>query len=85
MSRNLLDPEFGSLLDKRHVIVDRDTKYSAEFRSGRACCVDRCANTPNIIIWSGIIKASAIGRSSHSPFLNTPAELSIRGADSADS
>ena len=33
MSRNLLDPEFGFLRDKKHLIVDRDTKYSAEFRS----------------------------------------------------
>jgi transposase InsO family protein len=33
MSRNLLDPEFGFLRDKKHSTVDRDTKYSAEFRS----------------------------------------------------
>jgi len=33
MSRDLLDPEFGFLRDKKHLIVDRDTKYSAEFRS----------------------------------------------------
>ena len=32
MSRNLLDPEFGFLRDKNHLIVDRDTKYSAAFR-----------------------------------------------------
>ena len=33
MSKNLLDPEFGFLRDKKQVIVDRDTKFSAEFRS----------------------------------------------------
>jgi len=32
MSRNLLDPENGFLREKRHLIVDRDTKYSAAFR-----------------------------------------------------
>jgi len=33
MSRILLDPVFGFLRDKKHLVVDRDTKYSAEFRS----------------------------------------------------
>ena len=32
MARNLLDPEFGFLRNKKHLIVDRDTKYSAAFR-----------------------------------------------------
>jgi putative transposase len=32
MSRNLLDSESGPLRDKRHLIVDRDTKYSGSFR-----------------------------------------------------
>ena len=32
MSRNLLDPENGFLREKRHLIADRDTKYSAAFR-----------------------------------------------------
>jgi transposase InsO family protein len=32
MGRNLLDVVDGPLLDKRYLIVDRDTKYSAEFR-----------------------------------------------------
>ena len=32
MSRNLLDPQAGFLRDKKHLIVDRDTKYSAAFR-----------------------------------------------------
>ena len=32
MSRNLLDPDTGLLRDKKHLIVDRDTKYSAAFR-----------------------------------------------------
>ena len=32
MSRNLLDPDAGFLRNKRHLIVDRDTKYSAAFR-----------------------------------------------------
>ena len=32
MSRNLLDSESGPLRDKRYMIVDRDTKYSANFR-----------------------------------------------------
>lgn len=27
MSRNLLDTEFGFLCDKKHLIVDRDTRY----------------------------------------------------------
>ena len=31
MSRNLLDSESGFLRDKKDLIVDRDTKYSAEF------------------------------------------------------
>jgi len=43
------------------------------------------ASTPNIFIWKAIIKEVAIGRSSHSSFLNVPVEPSIRGADSADS
>ena len=33
MSRNLLGPEFGFLRDKKHLIVDRDMKFSAKFRS----------------------------------------------------
>jgi hypothetical protein len=32
MSRNLLDVLDGPLLGKRYLIVDRDTKYCAEFR-----------------------------------------------------
>ena len=32
MSRNLLDPDTGLLRDKKHLTVDRDTKYSAAFR-----------------------------------------------------
>ena len=32
MSRNLLDPDTGFLRDKKHLIVDRDTKYSAALR-----------------------------------------------------
>ena len=32
MSRNLLDPDTGLLRDKKHLIVDRDTKYSAALR-----------------------------------------------------
>ena len=32
MSRNLLDPDDGFLRDKRHLIVDCDTKYSVAFR-----------------------------------------------------
>ena len=32
MSRNLHDPESGFLRGKKHVIVDRDTKYSTAFR-----------------------------------------------------
>ena len=32
MSRNLLDMDSGFLRDKKHLIVDRDTKYSAAFR-----------------------------------------------------
>ena len=33
MSRNLLDPDTGLIRDKKHLIVDRDTKYSAAWRS----------------------------------------------------
>ena len=33
MARNLTDVEFGMLRDTRHLIVDRDTKYSAAFRT----------------------------------------------------
>ena len=32
MSRNLVDIESGALRDKRHLIVDRDTKYSSNCR-----------------------------------------------------
>ena len=32
VSRNLVDGEAGVLCDKRHLIVDRDTKYSTSFR-----------------------------------------------------
>jgi transposase InsO family protein len=32
MGRNLLDSETGALCGKRHLIVDRDTKYSTNFR-----------------------------------------------------
>ena len=32
ISRNLLDPEAGFLRTKKHLIVDRDTKYSVAFR-----------------------------------------------------
>jgi len=32
MGRNLLDAFDGPLVDKRHLILDRDTKYCAEFR-----------------------------------------------------
>jgi hypothetical protein len=32
VSRNLVDSEAGALRDKRHLIVDRDTKYSTSFR-----------------------------------------------------
>ena len=32
MSRNLVDSESGALRHKRHLIVDRDTKYSVAFR-----------------------------------------------------
>jgi putative transposase len=33
IARNLLDSETGALRGKRHLIVDRDTKYSTEFRT----------------------------------------------------
>jgi transposase InsO family protein len=33
ISRNLFDRETGALRDKRHLIVDRDTKYSRQFRT----------------------------------------------------
>jgi transposase InsO family protein len=33
VARNLMDSESGALLGKRHLIVDRDTKYSAAFRA----------------------------------------------------
>jgi putative transposase len=33
MARNLTDAETGILRDTRHLIVDRDTKYSAAFRT----------------------------------------------------
>jgi putative transposase len=33
VSRNLFDIESGALRDKRHLIIDRDTKYSGEFRA----------------------------------------------------
>ena len=33
MARNLTDAETGMLRDTRHLIVDRDTKYSAAFRT----------------------------------------------------
>jgi len=33
VARNLMDSESGALLGKRHLIVDRDTKYSAVFRA----------------------------------------------------
>jgi hypothetical protein len=33
MSRNLFDGESGALCDKRYLIVDRDTKYSRQFRT----------------------------------------------------
>ena len=33
MARNLMDSESGALLGKRHLIVDRDTKYSSAFRA----------------------------------------------------
>jgi len=36
ISRNLLDSESGALRDKRHLIVDRDTKYSSTFRQALA-------------------------------------------------
>jgi transposase InsO family protein len=32
VSRNLVDSEAGALRDRRHLIVDRDTKYSPSFR-----------------------------------------------------
>jgi hypothetical protein len=32
MARNLVDSETGALCDRRHLIVDRDTKYSTGFR-----------------------------------------------------
>ena len=32
VARNLLDSESGTLRDKRHLILDRDTKYCASFR-----------------------------------------------------
>jgi len=32
MARNLLDCESGLLRDKRYLIIDRDTKYTAQFR-----------------------------------------------------
>jgi len=33
MARNLIDSGSGALLGKRHLIVDRDTKYSSAFRA----------------------------------------------------
>lgn len=33
MARNLTDVETGMLRGTRHLIIDRDTKYSAEFRT----------------------------------------------------
>ena len=33
VARNLMDHESGALLGQRHLIVDRDTKYSAAFRA----------------------------------------------------
>jgi putative transposase len=96
MSRNLLDPEFGFLRDKNHLIVDRDTKYSAAFRLAleregigvirlppRSPNMNACAER---FVRSVKEEASPSSfRSSRSSFLNVPAELSIRGADSADS
>jgi putative transposase len=36
ISRNLLDSQSGALRDKRHLIVDRDTKYSSTYRQALA-------------------------------------------------
>ena len=32
MGRNLIDEESGALASKRYVIIDRDTKYTRQFR-----------------------------------------------------
>jgi putative transposase len=35
VARNVTDAENGFLRGKRYLILDRDTKYSAEFRNAR--------------------------------------------------
>jgi hypothetical protein len=37
VARTLADCESGALLGKRHLIIDRDTKYSAAFRGSSQC------------------------------------------------
>jgi putative transposase len=57
MARRLTDGIDGIPLDKRYIILDRDTKYCQAFRE---CGAVRCENTVRIFIRSAITKASAM-------------------------
>ena len=50
MGRNLLDVFDEPLVDKRYLIVDRDTKYCAEFR--QMLCAGGCLRDPTAVAFA---------------------------------